>query len=319
MIDRRRYMGGEAEKMILATLTLTDDSVVVINGKGTLTADMVADYMSTCRVFEAGKKCTAIGANVLMNCTTLKSVVLSDSVLDVGQQAFRNCSNIEYIDFGHGVRRLQWLAFYNLTSLKELHLPASISYTISSDGFTNRKNLTAITVEDGCPIYDSRDDCNCVMQKSNNALVFGCANSVIPNSCRIVNNGAFNSVGITSVTIPNGVTSIGSHAFLNSKLNTSITIPDSVTTIGQQAFRTTAIPEVIIGSDITSIGQYIFAGCRQLAQVTILAVTPPTLGGNAFAGNKAGRKIYVPAESVEAYKTAAGWSTYAADIEAIPT
>lgn len=318
MLNRRRVMGGEAEKMILATLTLTDDSVVVINGEGALTADMVADYMSTCKYFVAGDNCTALENAVLRNCTTLKSVVLSDSVLDVGRDAFRNCSNIEYIDFGHGVRRLQWLAFYSVDSLKELHIPASISYGFS-ENFTYHGKLTVITVEDGCPLYDSRDGCNCLMRTSDDALMVGSKNSVIPNSCKIIFGNAFSRVDITSIIIPNGVTSIGSSAFSSSKLNTSITIPDSVATIGQQAFRSTAIPEVIIGSGVTSIGQYNFGSCFQLAKVTILATTPPALGGNAFTGNKAGRKIYVPAESVEAYKTAAGWSTYADDIEAIPT
>ena len=316
MVSRRRYMGKKSK--ILATLTLTDDSVVVINGEGTLTADMVADYMSTCKYFVAGDNCTAIGNSVLRNCTTLKSVVLSDSVLDVGQQAFRNCSNIEYIDFGHGVRRLQWLAFYNVDSLKELHIPASISST-GGENFTYHSKLTVITVEDGCPLYDSRDGCNCLMQTSNDALRVGSKNSVIPNSCKSISSSAFSGVDITSIIIPNGVTSIGNYVFSGSKLNTSITIPDSVATIGQQAFRNTAIPEVVIGSGVTTIGQYTFNYCTQLAQVTILATTPPALGGNAFTSNKAGRKIYVPAESVEAYKTAANWSTYANDIEAIPS
>lgn len=328
-------MGGEAEKMILATLTLTDDSVVVINGEGALTADMVADYVSTCRVFEAGKKCTAIGANVLRNCSTLKSVVLSDSVLTVGTQAFRACTNVTNIDLGHGVTSLFHNAFYDTTPI-EIHIPASLT-SMGKEIFSPSRAV-AITVEEGNTVFDSRENCNCLMVTSTDTLLLGCVNSLIPNTCKNISSRAFVSTSITSITIPEGVlsisgfsgsslssitipnsvTSIGSSAFNGSKLNTSITIPDSVATIGQQAFRSTAIPEVVIGSGVTSIGSYAF-NCSKLAQVTILAVTPPTLGGNVFAGNKAGRKIYVPSESVEAYKAAANWSTYADDIEAIPT
>ena len=81
----------------------------------------------------------------------------------------------------------------------------------------------------------------------------------------------------------------------------------------------TSIENIIIPDNITNIAGYAFYGCTSLVNVTVLATTPPTLGYNAFVNNASGRKIYVPAESVNTYKSANGWSTYAADIEPIPT
>ena len=76
---------------------------------------------------------------------------------------------------------------------------------------------------------------------------------------------------------------------------------------------------LFLGSFITSMGIRTFGYCKNLANATILAITPPTLGASAFYGNASGRKIYVPQESVEAYKAATNWSTYESAILPIPT
>jgi len=81
----------------------------------------------------------------------------------------------------------------------------------------------------------------------------------------------------------------------------------------------TTLTNVTIGSDVTSIDDYAFQMCVSLVSVTILATTPPSLGAGVFDSNASGRKIYVPAESVEAYKKKSGWGAYAAAIEAIPS
>ena len=101
---------------------------------------------------------------------------------------------------------------------------------------------------------------------------------------------------LVSITIPEGVTNIGSNAFAYCSNLTSVTIPDSVTNIGISAF----------------------GDCKSLTSVTVEATTPPTLGESAFQG-VSGCKYYVPAESVDAYKTAEGWTYYASKIQAIPT
>ena len=127
---------------------------------------------------------------------------------------------------------------------------------------------------------------------------------------------------LASISIPNSVSSIATAAFAYCTSLTSITIPNGVTSIGTGAFTDcTSLTSVTIGNGVTSIGNSAFWGCSSLTCVYCKATTPPTAVPNsysnywsAFDDNASGRKIYVPAESVEAYKAAAYWSNYAADI-----
>ena len=128
------------------------------------------------------------------------------------------------------------------------------------------------------------------------------------------------SLNLRSVTIPNSVTSIGSSAFYNCTSLTSITIPNSVTNIGGGAFHyCTSLTSVTIPNSVTSIGQSAFYNCRSLASLTVEAATPPTLSGGVFENTSSGFVIYVPAELVDTYKAASGWSNYASKIQAIPS
>ena len=96
--------------------------------------------------------------------------------------------------------------------------------------------------------------------------------------------------------------------------------PSSVTSIGDSAFNNCyALSSIVIPSSVTSIGDSVFNYCYALGIVTILATTPPTLGGtNAFSTTYQ-KRIYVPASSVDAYKAATNWSTFASIIYAIPS
>ena len=143
----------------------------------------------------------------------------------------------------------------------------------------------------------------------------------IPNSVTTIDNSAFsNCSGLTSVTIPNSVTSIRRDAFYFCTGLTRVTIPNSVTSIGNFAFYfCSGLTSVTIPNSVTKIGIYTFASCSKLTSITIEATTPPTLANTSAFSDTNNCPIYVPAESVDAYKTATNWSALADRIQAIPT
>ena len=128
----------------------------------------------------------------------------------------------------------------------------------------------------------------------------------------IGNEAFYWCTSLTSVTIPNSVTSIGNEAFYLCTLLTSITIPDSVTWIGSNAFQScSSLTSVTIGNSVTKIGGYAFYNCSSLKEVYCKPTTPPAGSSDMFDNNASDRKIYVPRASVDAYKSAKNWSTYA--------
>ena len=141
----------------------------------------------------------------------------------------------------------------------------------------------------------------------------------IPSGVTSIGNYVFDSCSnLSSVTIPNSVTSIGNSAFYECYNLTSVTIPNSVISIYNFVFYgCRSLTSVIIPDSVTNIGIQAFYGCRSLTSITVNTITPPTLGSNAFV-NTNDCPIYVPSESVETFKTASEWSTYASRIQAIP-
>lgn len=127
----------------------------------------------------------------------------------------------------------------------------------------------------------------------------------------IVSNKYIDGKGV--IKFNGDVTSLGNYAFYNCDNLTNVTIPDSVTEIGESAFEgCDNLTSVTIPDSVTEIGGSAFYSCDNLTSVYCMATTPPALGGFiAFDNNGSGRKIYVPHESVDAYKKAKGWREYA--------
>ena len=185
--------------------------------------------------------------------------------------------------------------------------------SIGEDAFFFCTSLTSITIPDSVTSIAEGAFSYCDSLKA----FYGKFASA-DNRCLIV-DGVLNSFaigcGATEYTIPDSVTEIGIEAFDGCKSLTSVTIPNSVTSIGNWAFAHTSLTSVTIGNGVTSIGESAFASCTSLTSVYCKATTPPTGGWDMFYNNDSGRKIYVPRNSVEAYKSAEYWSDYASDIE----
>ncbi|MBR1880832.1 MAG: leucine-rich repeat domain-containing protein [Prevotella sp.] len=140
------------------------------------------------------------------------NAVIPNTVTSIAERAFEGC---------------------DITSLT---IPKSV-VTIGSDAFASCGKLNSIIVEEGNPTYDSRDNCNALIETANSYLIKGSNNTIIPHGVTAIAPYAFSScTGLTSITIPSTVTNIGDRAFMYCTGLTSITIPSTVTNIGDGAF-----------------------------------------------------------------------------------
>ena len=178
--------------------------------------------------------------------------------------------------------------------------------TIGNYAFQGCSSLTSVTIPDGVTTIGEAAFAECSSLTS----------VTIPDSVTTIGEAAFNNcTSLTSVTIPDSVTTIGDCAFYGCFSFTSVTIPDSVTTIGDSAFAECCnLTSVTIPDSVTTIGYAAFQYCTSLTSVYCKATTPPAGGLDMFNANASGRKIYVPAGSVEAYKSATRWREYASAI-----
>lgn len=183
--------------------------------------------------------------------------------------------------------------FKNFTVLEKVTLPSTLT-TVNANNVTDGifygcTSLTSINLED----------------------------TSVTALCKGMFNGC---TSLTEIALPSTLTEIKEESFRDCTALTSVDIPSGVIgTIGGLAFYgCTALTNVDIPSGVTLLGSQCFGRCTALTSLTVRATTPPTVGFNALSGINQNVVIYVPAESVETYKAASGWSAYASNIQAIP-
>ena len=243
-------------------------------------------------------------------CSGLTSIEIPNSVTFIGSWAFCGCSSLSSIVIPNSVTDIENGAFSGCKGLISIEIPNSVAF-IGNGVFRFCNSLEQLTVGTGNPVYDSRDNCNAIVETATNTLVAGCKNTVIPNSVTSIGAAAFRGcTGLTSVEIPNSVTTIGESAFSYCDGLTSVEIPNSVTSIGSSAFYGChSLTSVEIPNSVTSIGSSAFSYCTGLTEITMLGTNVPSLGDVAFDETN-DCPIYVPYESLNNYKTAENWSEY---------
>ncbi len=284
---------------------------------------------------------TSIGEWAFGDCVDLTSIILPNSVTTIGRVAFNGCRALSSINFSDDLINIGEGAFGGCENITSITIPKSVT-SIGDAAFEGCSSLTAIVVQEGNAVYDSRNECNAIIESATNTLVKGCNTSCIPEGIICIGDRAFLDSNLRSIVIPKSVTTIGERVFelcvflesivvadgnpkYDSRNNcnaiietasntllygcnnsiipedviaignnafdgfyhmTSITIPDNVTSIGYSAFsRCSALTSINFPEGLVSIGSNAFSGCDKLESISI-PESVNTIGFYAFTGTK---------------------------------
>ena len=162
--------------------------------------------------------------------------IIPEGATEIGEDAFYDCKNLTSIVIPDSVEKIGDDAFCGCTGLTSIVIPDSVE-KIGEAAFEDCTGLTSIVVSEGNKVYDSRNNCNALIETESNSIIVGCKNTVIPDSVEKIGDFAFEGcTGLTSIVIPDSVKEIGDNVFCGCTGLTSIVIPDSVKKFGDDVF-----------------------------------------------------------------------------------
>ena len=231
-------------------------------------------------------------------CTNLKSIKLPINVIFIKDFTFSGCSSLTSVAIPSNVEHIGVYAFSGCSGLTSVTIPNSVT-SIGNQAFFRCRSLTSIVVEDGNTVYDSRNNCNAIIETSTNTLIAGCQNTKIPNSVAHIGNYAFyNCNGLKTLSIPEGMKSIGSGAFCYCYYLQTLELP----------------------SGLGTISPYAFGSCTRLTNIVSHIQEPYSIQNNVFdistwnngveTITPSPATLYVPQSSIDAYKATEGWSSF---------
>ncbi len=262
---------------------------------------------------------TTIGKYAFANCSGLTgSLSISNSLLSISDGTFKTCSGLTGpLNIPYSIYKIGEEAFAYCSGLSGVLYIHDMIYDIGDLSFTGCSGFEGIVVDADNPNYDSRDNCNAIIKTNDNILIFGCANSTIPNSVVKIGEKAFDGCwGLKHIEIANSVTEIGNNAFNNSGL-LSVHLSSSVNQIWHNPFTNCRfLEEIVVDSlnsvydsrnncnaiihtelnrleagckntvfpdNITTIGYQSFLGCTDMTGSLIIPESVTLIGTSAFS------------------------------------
>lgn len=196
------------------------------------------------------------------------------AVTEIREYAFCRCSKMQSIIIPDGVQSIEG-AFIGCERLMEIFIPKSVTnivaifgaYSIFKDDHHSilkemYPHLTSIIVEKGNKVYDSRNNCNAIIETATNTLIAGCAKTIIPNDIQTIGEHAFDDcIDLISIDIPHSVKNINEFAFYKCRNLSSVTLHNGISNIRARAFENTNLKSIYIPESIQEIQCYLFEGC----------------------------------------------------------
>ena len=266
---------------------------------------------------------TSIGNSAFSSCYGLTSMEIPNHVTSIGNYAFAYCSNLISLSIGNSVTTIESMAFDYCYRLTSIEIPSSV-ISMNASSFSRCSGLEQIIVNPGNTVYDSRDNCNAIINTNTNTLIYGCKNTVIPNTVTSIGGSAFSECsGLSTIEIPNSVTSIGSQAFYRCYNLTTIEIPSSVTSVSEgnlnNAFKyCSGLEQIIVdpgnavydsrencNAIINTSANKIVSGCKN----TVIPNSVTIIGDDSFGGCSTLTSMEIPNSVVSIEPNAFGYCT----------
>lgn len=199
------------------------------------------------------------------------SIVIKDGTYNIVERAFQLTGDCLFsITIPNSVAIINDDAFSGCSGLASLTIPNSVKH-IGNDAFHLCTGLTSIVIQEGNPVYDSRSNCNAIIETASNTLLYGCRKTIIPDGVTTIGAYAFSLCNKTSIKIPNSVKIIEGFAFSRCENLSSISFGNSVTDIGLYAFGgCPSLTSVTFPNSLTTIGYSAFSCCSFFSSSTLL-------------------------------------------------
>ncbi len=235
---------ASAETYGVLTYTSTETEITITDCDASATSVTIPSEID-------GLPVTAIANSAIRDCTALTSVSIPGSVTSIGDQAFSGCTALTTVRLIEGISSIGTQSFYGCTALRSLTLPASIT-TVPGNAFQLCESLVSIAVEAGNPAFTAVDGC---LYTADGTTLVCCP-------------GGYTG----TLTIPDGVTTVGPYACDSCTKLTGIAFPDSITAIGNCGFeRCSSLTTVTLPEGVTTLGRNAFSMCRAMTSITLPA------------------------------------------------